>query len=176
MMCEKKIVSKLANSKALTKLILDDDFNKILDQALIVMEQEIGQKEAEKRIRAIVKSSFKIGIMIHNNDFSERQMEQISEFKSKFKLIALTILSFNEMDFSYNAEHLIKETKEAEAILLDCIKTKLKEKSRKKLSESFSFFYNEAILDKLFEKGKEYNPNLAVICTEINELINKGKI
>ena len=175
-LCEKKIVSKMANSKTLTKMILDDDFNRLMDQALRIMEQEIGPKEADKRIRAIVKTSFKIGIMIFNKEFSEKQMEQIREFRSKFKHIAMTILSFNLVDWSYSPDFLIKETKEAEAILMNCIKTKLKDSSRRKLAEAFSFFYNDAVLDKLFHKGQPYNPQLQVICTELNVLIDKGKI
>ena len=175
-LCEKKIVSKMANSKALTKMILDDDFNRLLDQALRVMEQELGPKEADKRIRAIVKSSFKIGIMILNKEFSEKQMEQMREFRSKFKHIALTILSFNELDFSYSPDYLIKETKEAEVMLMASIKTKLKDNSRRKLADAFGFFYNDAILDKMFFKDQPYNPNLQLICIELKTLIDKDKI
>ena len=175
-LCEKKIVSKMANSKALTKLILDDDFNRLLDQTLKVMEKEIGQKEADKRIRAIVKCSFKIGILIYNKELNERQMESIKEFRGKFKHIAMTILSFNQVDWSYSPEFLIRDTREAEEILMEALKTKLKEKSRKKLSEAFSFFYNPELLDKLFHKGQPYNNNLQLICNELNELIDKEKI
>ena len=175
-LCEKKIVSKMANSKALTKMILDDDFNRLMDQALRIMEQEIGPKEAEKRMRSIVKCSFKIGVMIFNKEFSERQMEQIIEFRSKFKHIAMTILSFNLVDWSYSSGYLIKETREAEAILMGCLKTKLKDSSRRKLADAFSFFYSEVVLDKLFLKGKPYNPNLQIICTELDTLIDKDKI
>ncbi|KAI6657991.1 Tumor necrosis factor alpha-induced protein 8-like [Oopsacas minuta] len=175
-LCEKKIVSKMANSKALTKMILDDDYNRLLDQALRVMEREIGAKEADKRIKSIVKCSFKIGIMILNKEFSEKQMEQIREFRGKFKRIALTVLSFHQVDWSYSPDHLIKEAQEAEGVLMTCIKTKIKEKSRKKLSEAFSFFYDPDVLDKLFHKGEPYNDNLQLICNELNQLLDKDKI
>ena len=66
------------------------------------------KKEAEKIVKNTIKIISKIQLLAKNEQFTQEEIRQASEFQLKFHKAAKTIVSFHEVDFSYDQKFLSK--------------------------------------------------------------------
>ena len=55
----------------------------------------------------------KIGLLARNDQFTKEELKLASEFQSKFHKAAKTVISFYEVDFSYDQKFLLQVNKQS---------------------------------------------------------------
>ncbi|KAJ8932940.1 hypothetical protein NQ314_014319 [Rhamnusium bicolor] len=111
---------------------------------------QITKKEAEKLVKNIIKVVIKLGVLHRNNMLSEGEIKQAEKFKSKFRMAGMAIISFYEVDFSYDRNYVVNALHESQKCLEIIVSKHLTEKSLSRIESVFSFFTNEQFLDAIF--------------------------
>lgn len=70
--------------------------------------QTQNKKEAEKIVKNIIKIVTKISFLARNDQFSKEEMVVARDFQTKFHKSAKTLISFYEVDFSYDQKYLVQ--------------------------------------------------------------------
>ncbi|CAF4405508.1 unnamed protein product, partial [Adineta steineri] len=99
---QKKILSKLS-SKSVAKVFIDETSGRILDNLHKLTRGYSGnKKEADKLLRSIIKTIVKLGILYKNNLFNEFELKLIDEFRNRFHSLSKAIVTFYEVDFTFD--------------------------------------------------------------------------
>lgn len=70
------------------------------------MLQTQNKKESEKIVKNIIKIVTKISLLARNEQFTQEELATASDFQNKFHKAAKTVISFFEVDFSYDQKFL----------------------------------------------------------------------
>ncbi|KAK2718934.1 hypothetical protein QYM36_006071, partial [Artemia franciscana] len=68
------------------------------------------KKEAEKIVKNIIKIVVKVGFLAKNDQFGREELIVAENFRRKFHSLCMTVVSFHEVDFSYDRTFLLKAT------------------------------------------------------------------
>ncbi|XP_050296227.1 tumor necrosis factor alpha-induced protein 8-like protein isoform X2 [Anthonomus grandis grandis] len=173
---QKKILSKMAG-KNVAKVFIDDVTASLLDNLYRLAKQySNNKKEAEKLIKNIIKVVIKLGVLHRNNLLSEEDLKLAEKFKSKFRMAGMTIISFYEVDFSYDRNYLVKALGESQKILKAIISRHLTDKSINRVESVFGFFANETFLDAMFKRDSEHREALGRVVNDLNRAIDNGDL
>ena len=110
---QKKLAGKLA-SKKIAKQFIDDTSGRLLDNIYKAAKEYFDKKTAEKAIKHLIKTVIKIGILYRNDQFNAEEKQLAEDFKKKFRTVAMTLISFYEVDFTFDKNYLVKN-------LLECL-------------------------------------------------------
>lgn len=130
--------------------------------------QTDNKKEAEKLVKNIIKTTIKVGVLYRNNELNAADLACAERFKNKFHSAAMAVLSFHEVDFTYDRQYLLSALQEAHANLRQLVLHHLKEKSVQRLDSVFMFFTNPNFLDAVFQRNSEYKDILDKMVDDIN--------
>ncbi|KAK6631170.1 hypothetical protein RUM43_014266 [Polyplax serrata] len=173
---QKKILSHMA-SKNVAKVFIDDTPANLLDNVFRLAKCYTGnKKEAEKLVKNIIKIVIKVAVLYRNNQFNAEEMKHAERFKAKFHQTAMAIISFYEVDFSYDRSYLLKYIKECSTSLNLLIQHHLTEKSMTRINCIFNFFSNPQFLDAIFRKNTEYYEILGKIVADMNKALDSGEL
>lgn len=173
---QKKILSRMAG-KNIAKVFIDDITASLLDNLYRLAKQySNNKKEAEKLIKNIIKVVIKLGVLHRNNILSEEDLRLAEKFKVKFRMAGMAIISFYEVDFSYDRNYLVKALGESQKILQSIISKHLTDKSQNRAESVFSFFGNETFLDAIFKRDSEYREALGRVVNDLNKAIENGDL
>ncbi|KAL1509426.1 hypothetical protein ABEB36_004166 [Hypothenemus hampei] len=173
---QKKILSRMAG-KSIAKVFIDDVTASLLDNLYrLAKEYSKNKKEAEKLIKNIIKIVIKLGVLYRNNLLLENEQVLAHMLKGKLRKIAMGIISFYEVDFSYDRNYLMKALQEAKDILNSIICRHLTDKSLNRVESIFSFFGNEGFLDAIFNTNSEYRDTLGRVVADLNKAIENGDL
>ena len=176
MRIQKKIASKMS-SKGLAKQVVDGPTSDLIDNTYRIAKVYIGnKKEAEKITKNTIKIVVKIAILSRNNQFSNEEVAIAEKFQQKFKTIAMTIISFYEVDFTFDADYLRKLVVDAQDLLERLVKNHLTEKSLKRISSVCSFYSSNELLENIFAADSKYREYLANIVGSLNTLMENGEL
>lgn len=171
---QKKILSRMA-TKSIAKAFIDDTTGQLLDDLHNLTRNLSGhKKEADKVIKNIIKIVIKIGILARNDQFSNDEIMLAEKFKRKFHSLAMTIVSFYEVDFSYDRNFLIQSLNECCAMLKQLVGNHLTDKSLSRIDNVFSFFAQPAHMDMVFKKDGEHRASLGRIVDDMHKLMDEG--
>jgi hypothetical protein len=172
---QKKILGKLA-SKNVAKAFVDDTTSALFDNLYTVAKRDTGsKKEAEKLLKDLIKIAVKIGVLYRNNQFTKADMKIAETFRSQFKMTAMTIVSFHEVDFTYDRQFLTNSLTEAKKSLHGLIESHLTQKSHGRVDHVFDYFSNGDLLDKLFQNDA-YKDVRTQMAEGLNKLIEHGDL
>lgn len=172
---QKKVLGKLA-SKNVAKVFVDDTTSALFDQLYTIAKRDTGnKKEAEKLLKDLIKIAVKIGVLYRNNQFTSADMKTAEAFRSQFKSTAMTIVSFHEVDFTYDQQFLTQSLEEAKKSLHGLIENHLTQKSHGRVDHVFDYFSNGELLDKLFQTDA-YKDVRAEMADGLNKLIEHGDL
>lgn len=172
---QKKVLGKLA-SKNVAKVFVDDTTSRLFDQLYAIAKRDTGnKKEAEKLLKDLIKIAVKIGVLYRNNQFSEDDMKIAEAFRKQFRSTAMTIVSFHEVDFTYDRGFLTHSLEEAKKSLHGLIQSHLTQKSHGRVDHVFDYFSNGDLLDKLFQT-EEYQNERTEIADGLNKLMEHGDL
>ncbi|XP_070542784.1 tumor necrosis factor alpha-induced protein 8-like [Ptychodera flava] len=173
---QKKILGKMA-SKRMAKVFIDDLTGELLDHIYRITKEYTGnKKEAEKLMRDIIKIVIKIGILYRNDQFNQDELILAERFRKKFRSTIMSIISFYEVDYSFDRNYLVRSLNECRGMLQTLIDRHLTDKSHGRVSHVFNFFSDEEFLDTVFESDSKLRLHLVRIIDVLNRMIDEGSI
>ena len=103
---QKNIASKMS-SKTVAKVFIDETTGRLLDNLYkLAKEHSKSKKEAEKLLKNIIKIIIKIGILYKNDQFNNEELKICDDFRNKFHFLTKSALSFYEVDYTFDKQHL----------------------------------------------------------------------
>ena len=169
---QKKVFSKFSN-KTVAKQFIDDDFGVLLDTLHLILKAEIGDnKKADKVIKNMIKITVKIGLLYKNRQFNAEELALGAKFRGKLRKAALTVISFYEVDFTYDRGFLVTVVNECGDMLHKLVDRHLSEKSHGRINMIISNFCNGALLDKVFQSDGPYYKHLASISQGFHKVVD----
>lgn len=169
---QKKVFGKLS-TKALVKSFIDDNLAKLLDTLHLILKMELGDtKKADKVIKNLIKITVKIGLLYKNNQFNPEEIALGMKVRTKFRHAALTVISFSQVEFSYDRAFLVKLVAEIGEMLHKLVNRHLTAKSHQRIDSVIGALGKEETLDKVFLPDGEYYSHLATISTIFDQVVD----
>ncbi|GFY41161.1 tumor necrosis factor alpha-induced protein 8-like protein [Trichonephila inaurata madagascariensis] len=173
---QKKLLSRMAN-KSIAKVFIDDTTGSLLDNLYRLGRSQSGnKKEAEKVVKNIIKIVIKIGILYRNDQFNQEELWTAEQFKHKFHSTAMAIISFFEVEFSYDRNFLLQALNECRALLKNLVSRHLTDKSINRIEHVFNFFANPTFLDDVFSRDSNHKELLGKIVSDMHKLMEDGSL
>ena len=169
---QKKVIGKFSN-KTVAKQFIDDDFGVLLDTLHTILRAEISDtKKADKVIKNMIKITVKIGLLYKNKQFNDDELALGARFRSKLRKAALTVISFYEVDFTYDRAFLVTVVNECGEMLHKLVDRHLSEKSHGRINMIVSNFSNGVLLDKVFLSDGPYYKHLETISQGFHKVVD----
>ena len=169
---QKKVYGKFSN-KTVAKQFIDDDMGALLDTLHTILKAELGDsKKADKVIKNMIKITVKIGLLYKNKQFNAEELAMGASFRSKLRKAALTVISFHEVDFTYDRAFLVQVVNECGEMLHKIVDRHLSEKSHGRISMVISNFSNGQLLDKVFQSDGPYYQYLEGISQGFHKVVD----
>nr|CAG4642137.1 EOG090X0GLS [Eurycercus lamellatus] len=173
---QRKILSRMS-TKGVAKVFIDDRMGSLLDNVYrLCKTYNQNKKEAEKLVKNIIKMVTKISLLARNEQFSQEELTLATEFQGKFHKAAKTVISFHEVDFSYDQKFLTQLLGECKTLLKQIVQPHLTEKSLGRIDMVFAFFSNPAFLDAIFKKNSEYSDIMTKIIADMHSALEQGEL
>lgn len=168
---QKKVVGKFAN-KTTAKAFIDDNLSTLLDTLHSILARETDSKKADKVIKNLIKITVKIGLLYKNNQFNQEEISIGMKFRTKLRHAALTVISFHEVDFTYDRTFMIKVVNECGEMLHKLVDRHLTTKSHQRINNVIQAFSNPEILDKVFLSDGPYHHYLEGISQGFHKVVD----
>lgn len=88
----------------------------------------------------------------------------------------MAIISFHEVDFSFDLPYLQKSLDESQAALKTIVERHLTDKSLSRIDEVFTFFNDSKLLETCFRANSPYQEVVAAIVKDLNNAMDNGDI
>lgn len=127
-------------------------------------------------MKNIIKVVIKLGVLHRNGQFSQEELKLADKFKTKFHQAEMAIISFYEVDYSYDRNYLVSALNESHDSLRFIVSRHLTDKSLARIDSVFNFFTNEQFLDAVFKTDSEYRDVLGRLVADLNKAIENGDL
>lgn len=134
------------------------------------------KKDAERLVKNIIKIVIKIAILHRNNQFSQEELKISDKFYMKFQNLQMSIISFYEVDFSFDLTYLQKLLTDTNKLLKEIVHKHLTEKSLNRIDEVFNVMNNAQFLEAIFKQNSEYRDVMGKIVCDLNKAMENGDI
>lgn len=134
------------------------------------------KKDAERLVKNIIKIVIKIAILHRNGQFNADELKISDKFYQKFQNLQMSIISFYEVDFSFDLPYLQKLLTETHQLLKSIVSKHLTEKSLNRIDEVFSVMNNAQFLEVIFKQNSEYREIMGKIVCDLNKAMENGDI
>ena len=138
---------------------------------LIYSQQSGDKKESERVTKNLIKVIVKIGLLNKNDQFSAEERQLAVRFQRKFQMTALTVISFHQVDFTYDQDFLTTSLAQMREMLLKLVQRHLSDKTAARVNNVFDFFGKAQFLDDVFCADSDHRQLLGAITTELNTLL-----
>jgi len=173
---QKSLLSRVS-TKSVAKVFVDDRMGNLLDNVYRLCKNYTqNKKEAEKIVKNVIKVVTKISLLSRNEQFSSEEMKLATEFQTRFHKAAKTVISFHEVDFSYDQRFISQLLIECRNLLKQVVSPHLTEKSLGRIDSVFNFFANAAFLDTVFKKNSEYSEIMSKITADMSAALDEGAL
>ncbi|KAL3866891.1 hypothetical protein ACJMK2_044143 [Sinanodonta woodiana] len=173
---QKKLLGKMS-SKKIAKAFIDETTGRVLDNVHKVLREFMGnKKDAEKVLKYIIKTVIKIGILYRNDQLSSDELKVADAFKQKFHSLCMTVVSFYEVDFTYDKGFLKSAVEECRQLLQQLIARHLTDKSKSRVDHVFDSFNKEEFMDAIFQPNGKYKEYMDKIVVDMNKLMDEGNL
>ncbi|KAI8499132.1 negative regulation of leukocyte cell-cell adhesion [Branchiostoma belcheri] len=170
---QKKVLSRMSTRKV-AKSFMDDTTADLMDNLYRIARNHSGNKrEAEKVMKDAVKIVVKIGILFRNEQFSQEELRIANDFVRRFRNLAMTVVSFYEVDFTYDKMFLLRSLAECREMLHRLVRNHLTEKSHGRIDHVFDFFGDGAFLDAVFQRESPHRKQLGLIVKDLHTLMDE---
>lgn len=173
---QKKILSRMA-TKNVAKVFIDGTTASLLDNVYRLAKTHTGnKKDAERLVKNIIKIVIKIAVLHRNGQFNGDELKLADKFRAKFQTLQMAIISFYEVDYSFDLNYLLKSLKDVHALLKGCVVRHLTDKSIGRIDEVFAFFSDPALLETAFRQDSPYRDIMDKIIADLNKAMETGDI
>lgn len=170
---QKKILSKIA-SKTVANMLIDDTSSEIFDELYkVTKEHTHNKKEAHKIMKDLIKVAIKIGILYRNNQFSQEEVVIVEKFRKKLNQTAMTIVSFYEVEYTFDRNVLSKLLHECKDLVHELVQRHLTPRTHGRINHVFDHFADVEFLSALYNLDGDCRSNLKRICEGINKLLDE---
>ncbi len=171
---QKKLLGKMS-SKKIAKIFIDDASARLLDNVYRLVREYTGSKKAaEKHTKDLIKTVIKVGILYRNEQFSEEEIVLADEFKKKFRTVSMTVISYYEIEFSFDKNFLTKALNECRTMLKQLVQRHLTEKSQARIDHVFDMFADPVFLEAVFQADSRHRPVLGRIVEDLNSMLENN--
>uniref|UniRef100_A0ACB8EQL8 Tumor necrosis factor alpha-induced protein 8 n=1 Tax=Sphaerodactylus townsendi TaxID=933632 RepID=A0ACB8EQL8_9SAUR len=173
---QKKILGKMA-SKSIANALIDDTSSDVLDELYRVTKEYIqNKKEAEKIIKNLIKTVIKLAILYRNNQFNQEEIVLMEKFKKKVHQLSKTVVSFHQVDYTFDRNFLSKLLNDCRGLLHQIIQRHLTAKSHGRVNNVFDHFSDCEFLAALYNPFGPYRSHLQKLCDGVNKMLDDGNI
>ncbi|XP_046553803.1 tumor necrosis factor alpha-induced protein 8-like [Haliotis rubra] len=173
---QKNLLGKMS-SKSIAKVFIDETTGRVLDNThRIIKDYASTKKEAEKVMKYIIKTVVKVGILFRNDQFNAEDLKVVESFKTKFHSLAMTVISFHEVDFTFDVSYLCKTLEECKALLQKLIARHLTDKSKTRVDIVFNFFAQPDLLNAVFQSDSKYSETFDAIVKDMHKMMDDGNL
>ncbi|KAM3849018.1 tumor necrosis factor alpha-induced protein 8 isoform 1-T1 [Vipera latastei] len=173
---QKKILCKMA-SKSIATALIDDTSSDVLDELYRVTREYIqNKKEAEKIIKNLIKTVIKLAVLYRNNQFNQEETVLMEKFKKKVHQLAKTVVSFYQVDYTFDRNFLSKLLNDCRDLLHQIIHRHLTAKSHGRVNHVFDHFSDCEFLAVLYNPFGSYKTHLQRLCDGVNKMLDEGNI
>lgn len=88
----------------------------------------------------------------------------------------MAVISFHEVEFSFDLNYLQKSLEESQATLKTIVERHLTDKSIGRIDEVFAFFNDSKLLETCFRIDSPYREVVAAIVKDLNSAMDNGDI
>lgn len=174
---QKNFANKFFSNKTVVKGLLDDTSTKLLDhlyQLLFIFTKS--KKDSEKTTRNVIKMSVKIGMLERGEKFSKEERESLVMIQKTLRTVAMTLISFYQVDHTYDRNFVIKYLTELEALLKSLISRHLTEKSVGRVEQIFGVVKTGEFLDSIYvpKRNPEMRDLMGHVVNDLNSCLEAG--
>lgn len=176
---QKTFANKFFSNKTVAKGLIDETSGKLLDNLYLVVKSYTKSKdEAKKTVKNLIKIAVKIGMLQKGEKFNNQEQDSLREIRKNLRTIAMTMISFYQVDHSYDRQFIIKYLTDLENVLKTLIKPHLTENSVGRVDQVFSLFKTPDLLDSLYvhNKNPEVREIMGRVVEDLNECIESGAL
>ncbi|CAF0858805.1 unnamed protein product [Rotaria sordida] len=172
---QKKLLSKIS-SKSVVKVFIDDTSSHVLDNLhKLIRAYSDSKKEADKLLKSIIKTIVKLGILYKNNLFNEYELKLIEDFRSRFHSLSKAIVTFYEVDFTFDRVFLTRMCRECQDLTHKIISTHLTQKSHIRIDYIFNYLSNLQFIEYVFNSNSTATRAIIKeIVQDMNSLMDAG--
>ncbi|CAG5130601.1 unnamed protein product, partial [Candidula unifasciata] len=172
---QKKLLGKMT-SKKVAMTFIDETTGRVLDNTHKILRQyKESKKDADKILKYIIKSLVKVGILYRNDQFNREELDKIDQFKQKFHTLAMTVVSFHEVEFTYDKVFLKNSLQDCKQLLQGVIDRHLTDKSKFRIGLVFDTFSEPELLDAAFT-STAYKHHMEAIVADLSALLDDGSL
>ncbi|XP_053557567.1 tumor necrosis factor alpha-induced protein 8 isoform X3 [Bombina bombina] len=174
---QKKILGKMASSKYIATSLIDDTSGEVLDELYqVTKEYTECKKDAEKIIKNLIKIVIKLAVLYRNNQFNPDEIAMMEKFKRKVHQLAMTVVSFHQVEYTFDRNVLSALLNECRDLLHQVIQRHLTAKSHGRVNNVFDHFSNCDFLAALYNPFGPYKPHLQRLCNGVNKMLDEDNI
>lgn len=179
---QKKLLGRVVSTGAGRSLLIDDATTSLLDNLYKLMEKatknnpKLDKKQPEKVLKNIVKLSIKVGLLQRNQQLTAADHTKLTEIRTALRAVAMAVVSFYELEFSFDKVYLIRSLERCRSTVQALIKPHLTDKSQDRCDQVFDFLSNPEFLDSVFRQESEHRPVLGLLVSDINKAIDAGHL
>lgn len=114
--------------------------------------------------------------MQRSHQFRPSEAEKLEEIREALGTVAMTVVSFYEVDYSYDQEYLIGSLERCRSLLQELIKPHLTDKSSQRCDQVFDFLVYPKFLDSVFRYDSEHRPVLGMLVSDLNKALDARRL
>ena len=141
-----------------------------------IILQTSNKKESEKTTQNIIKISVKIGLLLRGDKFSQEERELMVKIQKTLHTVAMTMVSFFEVDHTYDKNFLVTNLTELETLLKKLITKHLTEKSVSRVEQIFGVVKTPDFLDNIYlpKKNQAMRDQMTLLVADIHKCLTSG--
>jgi len=111
-----------------------------------------------------------------SHQFRSTDTEKLEEIREALGTVAMTVVSFYEVDYSYDQEYLTGSMERCRSLLQQLIKPHLTDKSSQRCDQVFDFLAYPKFLDSVFRYDSDHRPILGMLVSDLNKALDARRL
>ena len=96
--------------------------------------------------------------------------------QNRFHAAAMAVVSFHEVDFSYDVHYLLSALNDSRSALQQLVASHLTDKSLSRIEHVFGFFARQQFLDAVFRRDGVHREHLSRLVQDMNKAMEEGSV
>lgn len=170
---QKKLLSRVGSAASARSLVLDEHAARLLEQLLRVLRARAERRDAERLVKHVIKAAVKVAVLRRHGQLAESDERALDAFRAKFHNVLMTVISFCEVEFSYDRTFLQTALRDSHQALKSVVERHLSEKSVSRLAGVFALVTRDELLDSMFSK-RPPDPEVTQLAHLIRKSLDQG--